>query len=53
MDGHSSHYCSETIRMAAEEKIILFTLPPNTYVLLRNCYFMYSYKLGYLLFCNQ
>ena len=30
MDGHSSHYCPETIRMAAEEKIILFTLPPNT-----------------------
>ena len=30
MDGHSSHYCPETIRMAAKEKIILFTLPPHT-----------------------
>ena len=30
MDGHSSHYCPEVIRMAAAEKIILFTLPPNT-----------------------
>ena len=30
MDGHSSHYCPDTIRMAADEKVILFTLPPNT-----------------------
>ena len=30
MDGHSSHYCPAMIRMAAKEKIILFTLPPHT-----------------------
>ena len=30
MDGHSSHFCPNIIRMAAKEKIILFTLPPNT-----------------------
>ena len=30
MDGHSSHYGPDVIRMAAEEKVILFTLPPNT-----------------------
>ena len=30
MDGHSSHYCPEFIKRAAAEKIILFTLPPNT-----------------------
>ena len=30
MDGHSSHYCPATIRTAAKEKVILFTLPPNT-----------------------
>ena len=30
MDGHSSHYCPEAIRVAAKEKVILFTLPPNT-----------------------
>ena len=30
MDGHSSHYCPDTIRMAAEERIIIFALPPNT-----------------------
>ena len=24
MDGHSSHYCPDTIRMAAQEKIIIF-----------------------------
>ena len=30
MDGHSSHYNPEVIRAAAKEKIILFTLPPNT-----------------------
>ena len=30
MDGHSSHYCPDTIRMAAQEKIIIFALPPNT-----------------------
>ena len=30
MDGHSSHYSPDVIRMAAEEKVILFTLPPHT-----------------------
>jgi hypothetical protein len=30
LDGHSSHYCPDTIRLAAQEKVILFTLPPNT-----------------------
>ena len=30
MDGHPSHYSPETIRMAAAEGIILFTLPPHT-----------------------
>lgn len=30
MDGHSSHYCLDTIRDAAKEKVILFVLPPNT-----------------------
>ena len=30
MDGHSSHYCPQTIHFAAKEKVILFTLPPNT-----------------------
>ena len=30
MDGHSSHYCPEMIRSAAQEQVLLFTLPPNT-----------------------
>lgn len=30
LDGHSSHYSPETIKMAAEEKVVLFVLPPNT-----------------------
>ena len=30
MDGHSFHYCPQTIRFAAKEGVILFTLPPNT-----------------------
>lgn len=30
MDGHSSHYCLDTISQAAEEEVILFVLPPNT-----------------------
>ena len=30
MDGHSTHYCPEAIRIAAKEKVILYTLPPNT-----------------------
>jgi len=30
MDGHSSHYSPDVIRVAAEQKVILFTLPPHT-----------------------
>ena len=30
LDGHSSHYCPDTIRVAAQEKVILFVSPPNT-----------------------
>ena len=30
MDGHSSHYNPETIKLAAKNGVILFTLPPNT-----------------------
>ena len=30
MDGHSSHYCTDTVFLAAREKVVLFTLPPNT-----------------------
>ena len=30
MDGHSSHYSPATIALAAEHKVLLFTLPPNT-----------------------
>ena len=30
MDGHSSHYCPDAIRLAAKEKGILVTFPPNT-----------------------
>ena len=30
MDGHLAHFCSDTIRMAAEQQVMLFTLPPNT-----------------------
>jgi hypothetical protein len=30
MDGHSSHYCPEVIRIAAAAQVILFTLPPHT-----------------------
>ena len=30
LDGHSSHYCPETIRYAAADQVIIFTLPPNT-----------------------
>ena len=29
LDGHSSHYCPDTIRLAAKEKVIIFALPPN------------------------
>ena len=30
LDGHSSHYSPVAVKIAAEENIILFTLPPNT-----------------------
>lgn len=30
LDGHSSHYCPEAIRIAAENKVVMFALPPNT-----------------------
>ena len=30
MDGHSSHYCPETIRLAQQQDVILFTLQPHT-----------------------
>ena len=30
MDGHSAHFCPDTIRIAAEQQVVLFTLPPNT-----------------------
>ena len=30
MDGHASHYCPDTIHLAGQQKIILFTFPPNT-----------------------
>ena len=30
MDGHSSHYSPDVIKLAAENEVIMFTLPPNT-----------------------
>ena len=30
MDRHSSHYCPDTLALAAENGIIVFMLPPNT-----------------------
>ena len=35
LDGHSSHYNLNTIRMAADEGVILFCLPPHTTHLLQ------------------
>ena len=35
LDGHSSHYNVSTLRMAADESIILFCLPPHTTHLLQ------------------
>ena len=35
MDGHSSHYCPETLALARENGIIIFTLPPNSTHLLQ------------------
>ena len=30
LDGHSSHYSPSTIKLAAENQIVVFVLPPNT-----------------------
>ena len=30
LDGHSSHYCPETILRASKQDVVLFTLPPHT-----------------------
>ena len=30
MDGHLSHFCPDFIKIAAEEKVLVFVLPPNT-----------------------
>ena len=30
LDGHSSHYCPDTLKLAAENDIIILALPPNT-----------------------
>ena len=30
MDGHFANFCPDTIGMAAEQQVVLFTLPPNT-----------------------
>ena len=30
LDGHSSHFCPDTIRVAAQNKVIVFIVPPNT-----------------------
>ena len=35
LDGHSSHYNPTTVRKAAEEGVIMFTLPPHTTHLLQ------------------
>ena len=35
MDGHSSHYCPDTLALPHENGIIIFTLPPNTTHLLQ------------------
>ena len=30
LDGHSSHFCPDFVRKAAQEDVIVFTIPPNT-----------------------
>ena len=30
LDGHSAHYCPATIKLAAENQIVVFVLPPHT-----------------------
>ena len=35
MDGHSSHFSPNTVRLAADQQIVLFALPPNATHLLQ------------------
>lgn len=35
MDGHSSHFCPDTVRRAAKDQVILFVLPPHSTHLLQ------------------
>ena len=30
LDGHSSHYCPEFVKLAAHEQVLVFVLPPHT-----------------------
>ena len=30
LDGHSCHYCPDTVRLTVNEQVVSFTLPPNT-----------------------
>ena len=30
LDGHSTHYQSEVVRLAASKEVIMFALPPHT-----------------------
>jgi len=30
LEGHSSHYCPDTLNLANDNEVIVFTLPPNT-----------------------
>ena len=30
LDGHSSHFCPDTLRMAAKQDVVIFALSPNT-----------------------
>ncbi len=30
LDGHSSHYCPETLKLAQKQGVIMLALPPNT-----------------------
>ena len=36
LDEHSSHYCPEAIRYAAEQQVIIFTFPANTTCLMQS-----------------
>ena len=35
LDGHSSHFCPETVHLADEHDIVVFILPPNSTHLLQ------------------